>query len=109
MKKEFKRIKKISKIIIGKKHYNKIKKLRNYEDKTESLKYLVASKLELVFLELEQKVGEIEKKSNAILEAKIIMLPSKIRIFKSTYKKKDYKVIEKLITEIEKEIKCLIS
>jgi len=109
MKKEFKRIRKISKKIIEKKHYKKIKKLQNYEDKTESLKYLVASKLELVFLELEQKVREIEKKNNAILESKMIMLPSKIKIFKSTYKKRDYKIIEKLIAEIEEEIKCLIS
>ena len=109
MKKEFKKIKRISKKIIDKKHYKKIRKLQNYEDKTESLKYLVASKLDLKLLELEHKVQEIEKRAAMIAESKLILLPSKIKIFKSTYKKRDYKVLQKLIKEIEKEIECLIS
>ena len=109
MKKEFKRIKRISKKIIDKRHYTKVRKLQNYEDKTESLKYLVASKLDLKLLELESKVKEIEKRKAMITESKLILLPSKIKIFKSTYKKRDYKVLQKLIKEIEEEIKCLIS
>jgi len=109
MKKEFKKIKRVSKKIIDKKHYRKVKKLTNYEDKTETLKYLVASKLDLKLLELEQKVGEIKKRSALIAESKLTLLPSKIKIFKSTYSHRDHKVLQKLIKEIEEEIECLIS
>ncbi len=105
MKKEFKKIKSISKEIIDKKHYKKIKKLKNYEDKTEGLKYLVASKLELEILKLELKIKEIDKKRKLLLESKLILLPYKIKIFKSSYKKRDYKAVQNLIEEIEKEIK----
>jgi len=109
MKKEFKRIRGVSKKIIDKKHYKKIKKLQSYSDKTEALKYLVASKLQLKLLELESKIQEIEKEATTIIKSKLILLPSKIKIFKSTYETRDYKIIQKLIKEIEEEIKCLTS
>ena len=105
MKKEFKRIKKVSKGIIGKKHYKKIKKLKSYEDKTESLKYITASKLELRFLELESKIKEIDNKKTRLIELKLILLPLKIKIFKSTFTERDYNVVQRLIEEIEGELK----
>ena len=109
MKKEFKRIKGVGKAIVGKKHYKKIKKIKNYEDKTESLKYLMASKLDLKLLELESEIQKIKRNKAIITESKLILLPHKIKIFKSTYEKRDYKILQKLIKEIEEEIKCLTS
>lgn len=110
MKKEFKRIRKISKKIIGKRQYKKVKKVYDHVERTKGLKYLVASKLELGLMELESKLRGIGKKEAAlILESKLILLRAKIEIFKSTYQNRDYKPIQKLIKEIEIEIKCLIS
>lgn len=110
MKKEFKRIKKISKKIIGKRQYKMVKKVRDHVERTKGLKYLVASKLELELLELESKIREIGRKEKTlVLESKMILLPSKIEIFKSTYKKRDYKPIQELIKKIEKDLKCLTS
>ena len=105
MKKELNKIKKFSKDIIGKQNYKKIKKIKNQEDRTESLKYLSASKLELKMLELEQKIKKVGKEKQKLLELKLILLPSKIKIFKSTFNKKDYLTIKKLINEIEGELK----
>lgn len=109
MKKEYKRIKKLSKKIISKDQYKKIKKIGCYIERTEGLKYLVASKLKLKLLELELKLREITKKEVMLVESKLILLPSKIKIFESTYNKRDYKVLQKLIQEIEHNIKCLTS
>ena len=105
MKKEFKRIKKISKKIVGKKHYKKVKKLSSYDDKTESLKYLVASKLELRLLELESQIRAIDNKKTKLIEVKLILLPFKIKIFKSTFNKRDYDIVQKVIYEIEEDLK----
>ena len=104
MKKEFKRIKKVSREIIGKNHYKKVKKLRNYEDKTEGLKHLAASKLQMTLLDLESKIKEINHKKTRLIELKLLLLPSKIKIFKSTFNKRDYEVIKRLTKEIEEEL-----
>ena len=104
MKKEFKRIKKVSKNIIGKEHYKKIKNIKDIKERTEGLKYLAASKLELKHLELELKLKDLNHKRAKIIEIKLILLPSKIKIFKSTFSKRDYNVINKLIKEIEGEL-----
>ncbi|MCK4997497.1 hypothetical protein KAS08_04280 [Candidatus Pacearchaeota archaeon] len=104
MKKEFNRIKKVSKKIVGKEHYKKIKKLNSYKERTEGLKYLTASKLELRHLELEIKLRGLEYKRAKLIEIKLILLPSKIKIFKSTFSKRDYTVVQKLIKEIEGEL-----
>lgn len=109
MKKEFKRIKKFSKKIISKEQYKKIKKISCYTERTEGLKYLVASKLKLKLLELESKSKDIAKKEALLVESKLTLLKSKIKIFESTHSKHDYKVLQKLIQEIEHEIKCLTS
>lgn len=105
MKKEFKRIKKFSKKFIGRRNYKKIKKIKNFNERTEGLKYLIASKFKLQFLELEFKIKEIEKKEALIIEAKLARLSAKIKIFESTYKKRDFLALQKLIKEIEKELK----
>lgn len=104
MKKEYKRIKKLGKEIVGKKHYKKIKKLRNYEDKTESLKHLASSKLHTTLIDLESKIKEAEDKKTRLVDMKLSLLPAKIKIFKSTFNKRDYDVVKKLIDEIEGEI-----
>jgi len=103
MKKEFKRIKGLSKRIIGRKKYKKVKKVKNYGERTEGLKYLVSSHLKLKLLELEDKLKGVE--SSLKIDAKKEIIPSKIKIFESTFEKKDYDQIIKLIDEIEGEIK----
>ena len=109
MKKEYKRIIKLSKKIISKEQYKKIKKIPCYTDRTQGLKYLVASKLKLKLLELELNSREIDKKEALLVNSKLILLNSKIKIFESTYDKRDYKVLQKIIQEISHEIKCLTS
>jgi hypothetical protein len=105
MKKEFKRIKGVSRKIVGDTHYKKIRKLKTYEDKTEGLKYLVSSKLRLKLMELESKLGDEQHENVRLIELKLILLPSKIEIFKSTFNERDYIVVERLINEIESELK----
>jgi len=109
MKKEYKRIKSISKKIIPKNQYKKIKKIACYVERTEGLKYLVASKLKLKLLELELKSRKIAKKEALLIDSKLTLLSAKIKIFESTFEKRDYNVLKKLIQEIEHEIKCLTS
>ncbi len=109
MKKEYKRIKNLSKKIISKSQFKKIKKIKNYTERTEGLKYLVVSKLKLQLLELELKSREIVKEETLLIESKLILLSSKIKIFESTHNKRDYKILQKLIQEIEYDIKCLTS
>lgn len=109
MKKEFKRIKSLSKKIIPKSQYKKIKKLKCYTERTEGLKYLVASQLKLKLLELELKAREIVKKESLLVESKLTLIHAKIKIFESTHHKRDYKILQKLIQEAEHEIKCLTS
>ena len=104
MEKEFRRVKKISKKIIGKEHYKKAKKIKDIKERTEGLKYLMASKLELKHLELELKLKDFDHKRAKLLEIKLILLPSKIKIFKSTFSKRDFDAIHKLVNEIEGEL-----
>lgn len=101
MKSEHKKIKKLSKKIIPKHQYKKTKKISSRDERTEGLKYLMASKLKLKLLELESKTREIAKKEMLLVESKLTLLKSKIKIFESTYSKRDYKVIQKLIQELE--------
>ena len=105
MKQEFKRIKKVGKEIVGKKHYRKIRKLKNYEDKTESLKYLASSELHNALTDLEIKINELEHEKKKLIELKLKILPAKIKIFKSTFSARDYEVIKRMIKEIEGELK----
>jgi hypothetical protein len=107
MKKEYKRIKGLSKKIISREHFKKIKKIPDYDERTKGLKYLVASKLKLILLDLEIKAKEAKQKKALEVESKLTLLKSKIRIFESTHHKRDYKVIQKLIKEIESKLKCL--
>lgn len=109
MKKEYKRIKPLAKKIISKEQFKKVKKIKDYSDRTEGLKYLIASKLKLKLLELELSSQEIEKKEALLLDSKMILLKSKIKIFESTHNKHDYKILQKIIQEIEHEVKCLTS
>ncbi|MBS3088070.1 hypothetical protein J4226_05755 [Candidatus Pacearchaeota archaeon] len=109
MKKEYLRIKGISKKIIPNEQYKKIQKISCYTERTEGLKYLVASKLKLKLLELELASGEIDKKEALLVRSKLTLLKSKIKIFESTYDKHDYDILLKLIQEIEHEIKCSTS
>lgn len=104
MKKEYKRIKKLGKEIVGKKHYKKIKKLRNYEDKTESLKHLASSKLQTTLMDLESKIKKVDDKKMSLVDMKLSLLPAKIKIFRSTFNRRDYNIIKKLVDEIEGEI-----
>jgi chaperonin GroEL (HSP60 family) len=104
MKKEYNRIKKLGREIVGDKHYKKVKKLKNYEDKTESLKHLAASKLHTTLIDLESKIKEAEDKKIRLIDMKLSLLPAKIKIFKSTFNRRDYNVVKKLIDEIEEEI-----
>lgn len=107
MRKEYKKIKKLSKKIISKNHHKKIRKIKDKMERTEGLKYLIASNLKLKLLELEIKSREVSKNRALSVESKLILLKSKIKIFESTNEKKDYMNAEKLIKEIEVEIKCL--
>lgn len=101
MRQEFKRIKKLGKEIVGKKHYKKIRKLKNYEDKTESLKYLASSKLHNALADLEMKIDKLEHEKKRLIELKLKILPAKIKIFKSTFNPRDYEVIKRMIKEIK--------
>ena len=105
MKEEFKRIRKISKEIIGKEAYKRAKKIQDYTERSEGLKHLMHSKLHLKLLDLEHKTEGLPKKEKKILEPKLIRLKSKIKIFNSTHNKSDYEVLKKLINEIEEGIK----
>ena len=109
MKKEYRRIRRLSKKIISKSEHKKIKKIDCITERTEGLKYLLASKLKLKLLELELKSKDVAKKEALLVESKLTLLKSKIKVFESTHDKRDYKVLEKLIQEIENEIKCLTS
>jgi len=102
MKKEFKRVKKLTKRIIDKESHKKLKKIRSYDDKTEGLKYLISSYYKLKLLELDSKIGEIKKgKESLVLESKFKLLPHKIKIFESSYLKRDFLTLQKLTKEIE--------
>lgn len=104
MKNEYKRIKKLGREIVGKNHYKKVKKLKNYEDKTESLKHLASSKLHMTLMDLESKIKEASDKKTRLMELKLSLLPAKIKIFKSTFNKRDYDVVQRLVKEIEGEL-----
>jgi hypothetical protein len=105
MKKEYKRIVVLCNTLIGKEAIKKLKKIENYKERTEGLKYLINSKLRLILLELESNLEKIDKKESLILESKIKRLKSKIKIFHSTHSKNDWLVLQSLIREIKEEEK----
>jgi len=105
MKKEYKRIRKLSKKIIGKTSFKKVKKVKNYQERTEGLKYLVASKLDIKLQDLEAKIKGVNRDINPTLDFKIKRLKHKINIFKTTHKKRDYLVLQELTKEIEDQLK----
>ena len=107
MKKEFRRIKKLSKGLVSREHHKKLKKIKDIEERTESLKYLVASILKLKALEIESK---LPKKRSLLLDAQLSQLKAKIRILETSHSKKDYELVKKAIEELESEVKkCLVS
>ena len=105
MKKEYKRIKGVTKDLIGKEQHKKLDKIKDYKERTEGLKYLIGSKLKTIIIDLESKIKEIDKKESLLPEAKLSMLHSKIKIFESTHSTRDYDVVKNLIKEIEEELK----
>ena len=105
MKEEFKRIKKLGKEIIGKESYKKVKKIKDYTERTEGLKHLMYSKFHLKLLDIEHKLEKLQKKEKDILNPKVIRLRSKIKIFNSTHEKKDYENLKNLIKNIEEGLK----
>ena len=105
MKEEFRRIKKISKEVLGRESYRKAKRIKDYSERTEGLKHLMHSKLHLILLDIEHKIEGLPKKEQKILDPKLIRLRSKIKIFDSTQQHSDYKVFKKLVKDIEEDIK----
>ena len=107
MKKEYRRIKKLAKKHLTKKHLKQLRKIKDYTEKSEALKYLVTSNLKLKVMDIESK---IPKKRTLILDAKLSQLHAKIKILESSHSKKDYELIKKSLDELTKEVeKCLDS
>lgn len=87
-----------------------IKKINSVEDKKEKIilyDYVIKSTLEFKYVELKEKIDQMEKtgKDVFILKTKLHLLGSKIHFFNATMYKEDFKKIMKSYKEIEKEMK----
>jgi hypothetical protein len=105
MKKENKFLKKISKKILHKDHRKKLKKVKDKEEKFESMNYLISAQLKLMLHELEIIVSQKNLEDNMFIKSRIITLPPKIKYFSQKPNNKDFKKILSLFYEIEKEVK----
>ncbi|RMD45546.1 hypothetical protein D6829_02065 [Candidatus Pacearchaeota archaeon] len=93
--------------IIDRSHIKKLKKIKDPEQRTEGLKYLVASLLKLKAMDFE---SNCPKKRSLKLEARLSLLSAKIKLLETSHSKQDYSAVKKLIEEIEEELsKCSAS
>lgn len=105
MEKERRFLKKVSKKILPKEHRKKIKKVKDKNDKYESLNYLISTQLKLMFHELELIVKQKGFENHLSIKSKLISIPSKIKYFSQNPNNEDFKKILNLFNKIEKEIR----
>jgi hypothetical protein len=103
---ELKNLEKLAKKILNKKTYKKIKSVKDKNERKEVLEFAILSNLEIAHLDIEQKIKEMEKQNKDVFfaMAKLHRLYPKIKLFKATFKKEDYKQFLKLHNEIKKEL-----
>ena len=105
--KEVRRLRKFVKKVVSKKIYKKIKSIKNQDEKLEVIKYSLKTGLEIKLHQLKQKIKEREKKKKDVFYAStnIGLLESKIKLFNTTFHKKDFEKVLDLFKKIEKELK----
>jgi ATP-dependent RNA circularization protein (DNA/RNA ligase family) len=92
----------IVKKLLGRKYRNFIK-IKDKEEKTETLKYVLTSHLKLKKLEIETKIME-NSKNNSFIKERLLLVDPKIKYFETSLKKSDYDKILKFMEEIEKDV-----
>jgi hypothetical protein len=93
-------------LLISNKMINTEKINSTIEDFESNLKQEIAESFHEKYKDMNEIFSEIRKsgKELGVLNLKLMMIPLKIKIFLSTYEKKDAENIIKRIQEIEKEI-----
>lgn len=100
--KEFKKLIKISKIMLSKEDYKKIHSLKELDDKKQALKFLILSGIKIRHMELEELLNESKDHEDfkfLLLQSSII--PPKITLLQENFEEKDFKKIVALLDELE--------
>jgi hypothetical protein len=105
-KKEVKILMKYAKRILNHSMYKKLKKVRD-EDKTETVHHFIKTALLNAYDDLNQKAIELkkQKKDVFIIETKMNLLGSKIKLFSATFHEQDFIQMKKLFKQVRKEMK----
>jgi len=108
MKKEYNRIKRLSKKYVSWRQRWRLRRIRDLHERTEGLKYLVSSFLKVKHADLEHRCAH-EREVSLVLDSKLRLLKSKIRVLEASHSKRDYEIVQSLIDDIEVRLKkCLV-
>jgi hypothetical protein len=103
-----KNVKEVLLFLISEKAVNKekIKLIGNLE---ENIKQEIEESIKERYQNINEKFSEIRKKGNdlGVLNFRLMAIPLKIKVFLSTYEKKDAENVMKRIKDIEKEISSI--
>ena len=97
-------LKRIAKKNLSKKIRKKVNEIPDKNEKQETLKHLLTSKLYLRYTELENKAQKLPERESVFINLKLMMVPNKIKLFQAGFEK-DFNKINDLLNEIEKSIK----
>lgn len=109
MQKDLKNLLKISKKIVKKSTFKKLKKIKDKTELIETTKYSIISSLEQEQFAIEKEIKKLEgqKKDVFFIKNKALLIPSKIKHFKINFSKREFYKVFKLLNDIKKEITCL--
>jgi len=105
-KKEVKKLMGFARRILNKGTYKKLSKL-DEDEKEETIKHAIKTRLNNEFEDLKDKTNKMKKqgKDMFFIETKLHSLNGKIKLFTATYHKRDFVKMKKLFNGISKEIK----
>jgi hypothetical protein len=99
---QLKRLEKFSLNFIDKKRYNKIRRIKDSEEKLKVFQHSLISFLRLKHIEAELKLKKIHNKKEAkLILLKLNIIPSKINLLQTHFNEKDFKKIDFLLSQLE--------
>ena len=107
MKKELNGLLKLSKKIVKKETYKKLKKIRDKNEAILAVRYTLISSLEQEYHAILEKINVLENESKDVffIKNKSIIIPSKIKHFKVNFHEEEFYKLLSLLKNIKKEIR----
>ena len=107
MKKSVNSMLKLSRGIVNKSTYKKLKKIKEKQEFTETTQHAIVSALKHEYLKMEIKIKSLESQEKDIFFAKnkVMIIPSKIKNLQANFNQTEFNSLKKTFRSAKEEIK----